>query len=166
MSINFRGMRSNRSINISSYNISAINANTIKTKNVISDNIHTHSYSTNISNSVVHTNVVIDGTYTVNTSGDPNYIIVFNTINNVDSSGVSFYLDAYTPCASINDRVILMFKISNPQTRINGVPSESFAVNMNLSDDFYFLNRGNKVSSWCLRIPQLSRKVFPFIFMP
>lgn len=159
MSLNFRGIRSNSVVD--STNSYKISANTIRAKNVISDNIYTNSYSTNVSNTVVNTNIVIDGTYTVNTSGDPNYIIVFDTIDN-DSSGVTFSIDANVESTSINDRVILMFKISNPQPRVNGVPSESFPVNMYLSSDFYLLSAGSELEYY--NINYLERMVIEFIF--
>lgn len=153
MSGNFRGIKSNAVYDTT--NSYKINANTIKAGNVISENIQTSSFTTNITNTVVNTEIVIDGTYTVNTSGDPQYIIVFDTINN-NSGNVTFTIDADTTNASINDRVILMFKVTNPDA------GSDYSVNMYLDSQFLYTSCGDAVSFY--DISKFERMVIEFIF--
>ena len=153
MSTNFRGIKSNAVYDTT--NSYKINANTIKAGNIISENIQTSSFTTNITNTIVNTEIVIDGTYTVNTSGDPQYIIVFDTINN-NSGNVTFTIDADTNNASINDRVILMFKVTNP----NAGPD--YSVNMYLGSQFLYTACGDAVSFY--NISNFERMVIEFIY--
>ena len=153
MSGNFRGIKSNAVFDTT--NSQKINANTIRAGNVISENIQTSSFTTNITNTVVNTEIVIDGTYTVNTSGDPQYILVFDTINN-DSGNVTFTIDANTTSASINDRVILMFKVTNPDA------GNDYSVNMYLGNQFLYTSCGNAVDYY--DISNFERMVIEFIY--
>ena len=152
MSGNFRGIKSNTVYDTT--NSYKINANTIRVGNVISENIQTSSFTTNISNTVIHTGIVVDGTYTVNTSGDPQYILVFDTINN-DSGSITFTIDADTTSASINDRVILMFKVTNPNA------GNDYAVNMYLGSQFFY-TAGGVVDHY--DISNFERMVIEFIY--
>jgi hypothetical protein len=153
MSGNFRGIKSNAVFD--STNSHKINANTIKAGNVISENIQTSSFTTNITNTVIHTSIVVEGTYTVNTSGDPQYILVFDTINN-NTGSVTFTIDADTSSASINDRVILMFKVTNPNA------GGDYVVNMYLGNQFFYTACGDVVDHY--NIANFERMVIEFIY--
>jgi len=146
----FRGTRSLGTYD--TLNTNKLNSTNIKTNNLYAENIHTTAITTNISNTIVHTDIVPDGVYTVNTSGVHNYIIVFNTIDNTSSS-VNFTIDAYTPSASLGDKVTLMFKPSV----VGGNQ-----IHMTLSNDFYYTSCGDLNTSENLQ--NLQRWVFNFTF--
>ena len=149
MSRNFRGIKSQATFdNTNSYKISA---NSIMTNNIVSENIQSSSFSDSYTNTVVHTELVPNGTYTINPSGVHNYILVFDIIDNTNI--VNFSLDAVTTSATINDKVTVMFKIAHPSTH---------NVNMTLSSEFYYTQCGDV--SPVTNIGGNERYVIEFIF--
>ena len=133
-------------------NTNKINAVNIKTKNLNSQNIQATAITTNITNSIVNDDIVPSGTYTLNSNGQHNYIVVFNTINN-SSGNINFTIDADISLANLGDKVTLMLK----PTVVNGNQ-----IQMTLSDDFYYTACGNSVTTQNLQ--NLERWVFIFTF--
>jgi len=148
--ITFRGTRTLGTYD--TLNTNKLNTLNIKTNNIQSENIQATAITTNVTNTIVNTSIVPNGTYTVNTSGAKNYIIVFSTINN-STGNVNFTIGANTTFASLNDRVTLMFKPS---------VVEGNQIQMTLSDDFYYTACGNSVTTQNLQ--NLERWVFIFTF--
>ena len=149
---NFKGIRSVTSYDIT--NSQKISAHTIKAHNVISDNIQTSIFTSDNINTVVNTSIVQDGTYTVDPFGVHNYIIVFDIIDNgIDP--INFILDANTELSTVNDKVILMFKLVSSGVSANNV-------NMTLTDKFYYTSFGNIYDTY--NIKKLERLVIEFIY--
>jgi len=150
MNNKFRGSKSLAMFD--STNSNKIKSNTINTTNIISNNIQTTSYTSSAVNTVVNTSVVYDGTYTVNANGMHNYILAFDIIdNNIETR--NFTLNADTSSTQINDRVILMFKVTN---------AGGNTVTCNLSSDFYYTRCGNQSSSF--PISGFERMVIEFFY--
>jgi hypothetical protein len=152
MSINFRGIKSLATFD--STNSNKIKSNTINTSNIISNNIQTSTYTSSAVNTVLNTSVVYDGTFTVNANGSHTYILVFDIINN-SSETRNFTIDADINSAQINDRVVLMFKVTDYGNEVN-------SVTCNLSDDFFYTKCGDKVSSF--NIAKFERMVIEFFY--
>jgi hypothetical protein len=151
MSNNFRGIKSLATFD--STNSNKIKSNTINTTNIISNNIQTSTYTSSAVNTVVNTSVVYDGTYTVNANGSRNYILAFDIIDN-SSETRTFTINANITSAQINDRVVLMFKVTNN--------IESNSVTCILSNEFYYTKCGDKVSSF--NIANFERMVIEFFY--
>jgi hypothetical protein len=148
--ITFRGTRTLGTYD--SLNTNKINAINVKTKNLFSQNIQTTAITTNITYSISNDEIVPNGTYTLNSNGQHNYIVVFNTINN-SSGNINFTIDADISLASLGDKVTLMFKPSV----VNGNQ-----IQMTLSNDFYYTACGNVNTTQNLQ--NLERWVFNFTF--
>ena len=146
---NFRGVRSLGTFDTTSSN--KILSYNIKTASIVSKNIESVNYNTE-TNTVVYPEIVINGTYTVNPSGVTNYIVVFDTIDN-SSQLITFTVNANTTSASIGDRVVLMFKISNPNSN---------DVDMYLGEQFYYTACGGETTN--RNIGSLERFVIEFIY--
>lgn len=146
---NFRGIRSLGVFDTTASN--KVLGYNIKTANITSDNIQSINYNTE-TNTIVHPSIVINGTYTVNTSGATNYIVVFDLIDN-STNNINFTVNANTSSASIGDRVVLMFKISNPTVR---------TVNMTLGSQFYYTFCGGSSSN--VSLGSYERYVIEFIY--
>lgn len=149
---NFKGIRSVISYDITNYQ--KISAHTIKAHNVISDNIQTSIFTSDNINTIVNTPIVQDGTYTVDPFGVHNYIIAFDIIDN-GSESINFTLDANTELSTINDKVILMFKLVSSGISANNV-------NMTLTDKFYYTYGGDVLETY--NIKNLERLVIEFIY--
>ena len=151
MNNKFRGMKSLAVFDTT--NSFKIKSNTINTVNIISDNIQTSSYTSSAVNTVVTPSVVYDGTYTVNANGSHNYVLAFNIIdNNIEAR--DFTINADTGSAQINDRVVLMFKVTDPKGPHH--------VTCHLSNEFYYTACGGKVTT--IRISEFERMVVEFFY--
>ena len=150
MNNSFRGLKSLAVFDTTNSN--KIKSNTINTTNIISSNIQTSSYISSAVYTVVDPSVVYDGTYTVNANGATNYIVNFNIIdNNLETR--NFTIDADTSLAEVNDRVILMFKVTN---------TGGNAVTCNLSNNFYYTRCGDYDASF--NISGFERMVIEFFY--
>jgi hypothetical protein len=115
--------------------------------------LYTLSYGVETeTNTVVYPSIVVSGTYTVNPSGVTNYIVAFEEIDN-SSNNITFTVNAVTTSASIGDRVVLMFKISNPN---------SHSVNLLLGSQFFYISCGDLDSN--VSIGGYERYVIEFIY--
>jgi hypothetical protein len=151
MSRNFRGTKSLAIFDATNSN--KIKSNTINTTNIISNNIQTSTYTSSAVNTVLNASIVYDDTFTVNANGAHNYVLAFNIINN-DSETRTFTIDAVTNLSQINDRVVLMFKVTNS--------IEPNSVTCNLSNKFYYTKCGTEVSSF--NIADFERMVIEFFY--
>jgi hypothetical protein len=150
MNNSFRGLKSLAVFDTTNSN--KIKSNTINTANIISSNIQTSSYISSAVNTVVNPSVVYDGTYTVNANGASNYIVNFNIIdNNLETR--NFTINADTSSAEVNDRVILMFKVTN---------AGGNTVTCNLSNNFYYTRCGDYDASFT--ISGFERMVIEFFY--
>lgn len=150
MNNSFRGLKSLAVFDTTNSN--KIKSNTINTTNIISNNIQTTSYASGAVNTIVTPSVVYDGIYTVNANGTDSYILNFNIIdNNLETR--NFTLNANTTLAQVNDRVILMFKVTN---------AGGNTVTCNLSSNFYYTKCGDYVSTFT--ISGFERMVIEFFY--
>ena len=150
MNNSFRGLKSLAVFDITNSN--KIKSNTINTTNIISNNIQTTSYTSGAVNTIVTPSVVYDGIYTINPNGVDSYILNFNIIdNNLEQR--HFTIDADTTLAQVNDRVVLMFKVTN---------AGGNTVTCNLSSDFYYTRCGEYSTSFL--ISGLERMVIEFFY--
>ena len=152
MSRNFRGTKSLAVYDAT--NSKKIKSNTINTTNIISNNIQTSTYTSSAVNTVLNTSVIYDDVFTVNATGSHNYVLAFDIIDN-NSETRNFTIDAETSLAQINDRVVLMFKVTNSD-------SEANSVTCHLSDKFFFTKCGDKVSAF--NIAGFERMVIEFFY--
>lgn len=152
MSRNFRGTKSLAIFDATNSN--KIKSNTINTTNIISNNIQTSTYTSSAVNTILNTSVIYDDTFTVNATGFHNYVLAFDIIDN-NSEVRNFTIDADTPFAQINDRVVLMFKVTNYDIEANSVIC-------NLTDKFYYTQCGSKVTSF--NIAGFERMVIEFFY--
>ena len=152
MSRNFRGTKSLAIFDATNSN--KIKSNTINTTNIISNNIQTSTYTSSSVNTVLNASIIYDDVFTVNANGAHNYVLAFNIIDN-NSETRTFTIDAETSLSQINDRVVLMFKVTN-------FDNEAYNVNCYLTDKFYYAKCGDKVASF--NIAGFERMVIEFFF--
>jgi hypothetical protein len=150
MSNNFRGIKSLATFDTTNSN--KIKSNTINTANIVSNNIQTSAYVSSSVNTVVNVSLEYDETYTVNSNESNNYILAFYIIDNFEYSR-NFTIDANTNTAQINDRVVLMFKVTNAGTN---------DVVCNFSEHFFYTACGIKQTSFI--ISNFERMVIEFIY--
>jgi len=152
MSRNFRGTKSLAIFDATNSN--KIKSNTINTTNIISNNIQTSTYTSSAVNTVLNASIEYDETFTVNANGSHNYVLAFYIIDN-NSETRNFTIDAETSLAQINDRVVLMFKVTN-------FDSEANSVICNLTNNFFYTRCGDKVTSF--NIADFERMVIEFFY--
>ena len=152
MSINFRGIKSLATYDATNSN--KIKSNTINTANIISNNIQTSTYTSSAVNTVLNASIEYDETFTVNANGSHNYVLAFDIIDN-NSETRNFTIDAETSLAQINDRVVLMFKVTNSDIEAN-------SVTCNLSNKFFYTRCGTKITSF--NIAEFERMVIEFFY--